>query len=143
MRFGGNDAACTCRVLPAKETITTAFTDPTKMSYSTRENLSNTSPKTVKSGYNPLCDKTLTGTGSTAQETLENITLNSRSGSVSTAKSSCSSCHGRLNSRSAGTEINVELYLAMEALKLNTKLCQREDPQFPTNGRSKKGLNSY
>lgn len=35
-------------------------------------------------------------------------------------------------------QINVELYLAMEALKLNTKLCQREDPQIPTNGRSKK-----
>lgn len=69
-----------------------------------RENLSITSPKTVKSGYNPLCDRTLTGTGSTAQETLENITLNSRSDSVSTAKSSCSSCHGRLNSRSAGTD---------------------------------------
>ena len=66
------DAACTCGVLPAKETIMTAFTGSTKMSCSTRENLSNTSPKTVKSGYNPLCDRTLTGTASTAQETLEN-----------------------------------------------------------------------
>lgn len=95
-RVSESDPVCTCGFPPIKRAITTATTDSARTLYSPRESLSNISPRAVKSGYKPSRERTLSSTGSTAQEARESLTLKQRSYSVSTAKTSCSSCHDRV-----------------------------------------------
>lgn len=56
----------------------------------------------MKIGHTTFRERTPSSTGSTAQKISESSTLESRSYSVSTAKSSCSSCHDRVQSDGSG-----------------------------------------
>lgn len=97
-----NDVACTCGISPIKRTITTVTTDSAKTLYNPKESLSYPSPRAVKHGPKAFRERTTSSTGSTAQEYLESLTLKSRSDSVSTAKTSCPSCHDRVQSGDPG-----------------------------------------
>ena len=95
------DAACTCGLSAIKKSSTIATTGSVKTNYTPRGFVSNTSPRTVHSGDSLFRKRTLSSTGSTAQEGLEDLRLNSRSESLCTAKTSCSSCHDQVHSRSS------------------------------------------
>lgn len=94
-----NDATYT----PIKRAVTTATTDSAGTLCNPRECLSNPVPRAVKFGYKPIRERPPSSTGSAGQSALESSTLKSRSLSVSTAKTSCSSCHDRLQLGNTGS----------------------------------------
>lgn len=98
-RESGFDAPCTCRLSPITKTTTTATTGSVKSTYDPGDNPSNASPRTIHAGYYPFSKRTLSSTGSTAHEILEDLRHDSRSGSLCTAQTSCSSCHDHIHSR--------------------------------------------
>ncbi|CAD6566113.1 MAG: hypothetical protein ASARMPREDX12_007549 [Alectoria sarmentosa] len=97
-----NDATYT----PIKRAITTATTDSAGTLCNPRESLSNPAPRAAKLGYKSIRERPPSGTGSAGQVTLESSTLKSRSLSVSTAKTSCSSCHDRLQLGNTGSTLS-------------------------------------
>ena len=92
------EAACTCGLSPLQKSSTIATIDSAETSYSLGGSQLNTSPRTAKSKYDLLRERTLSGTGSAARETLEEMTLDSHPDSACTAKNSCRSCLDRKNS---------------------------------------------
>lgn len=98
-RGSGIDLACTCGLSPIKKTTTKATTNLVKSTYNPEDSLSNASPRTVNAGYNPSRKRTLSSTGSTAHDALESLRLDSRSESLCTAQTSCSSCRDQIHSR--------------------------------------------
>ena len=107
-----------------------------------RESLSSPSPSVVKFGYDPFRKRTLSSTESTAQESLEILSHTPRSNSASTARTSYSSYRDRLQSGSSAIR---ECSIAPSfGYSLNGyQFCQKETPEFPTNGLSKPGLNNH
>ena len=79
-------------------------TDTGRTQCSHRESLSSASPRAVAYENKSFRERALSSTGSTAQETLETLTLKSRCDSVSTAKTSCSVCNDRVQSIGPGID---------------------------------------
>ena len=84
-----------------RRTITTATTGSATL-YNQRDSVSSPSTNVVNSKYKTRRDRRLSSTASTAQETLENSTLKSRSYSVSTTKTSYFGSHDPLQSGGLG-----------------------------------------
>ena len=119
------DAGCTCGFSPVRRTITTATTDSATL-YNQRDSLSSPSTNVVNSGYKTRRERRLSSTASTAQETLEDSNLKSRSYSVSTAKTSCFSSHDPLQSRGLGIGEYHRILSLGRVLTENADLSQRE-----------------
>ena len=92
------EAACTCGLSPLPKSPTIATIDSAETSYSLGGSQLTTSPRTANSKYDLFRERTLNSTTSAAREALEEMTLDSHPDSVSTAKDSCHSCPGRMNS---------------------------------------------
>lgn len=121
-------APCTCGVRPIKRMVTTATTDSAK---TLRESLSSPSPSAF--GYDPFRKRTLSSTGSTAQESPERLNHTSRSYSASTARTSSGSSAIRECSIAPSFGYSLNKY----------QFCQRETPEFLTNGLSKPRLKNH
>ncbi|KAF6225589.1 hypothetical protein HO133_009589 [Letharia lupina] len=126
------DVGCTCGVSPIKRT-TTATTTGSATLNNPRESLSTQSPKAVQFGYQPFRERTHSSTGSNAQEALESLTLKSRSYSASTAKTSCCSCHDRVQSGGLGIG---ECHIAPSFEKSSNEChaLSEEQPPVPDQG---------